>query len=266
MASPQNRPSLLVQLLLKVRPHALTAVLKTVLGIRRRVLELADGRYYWIDPVSNLGRFLGTGKEYEPQVSEVIQKYLRPGDVFLDVGANEGYFSVMAGRIVGQEGKVFAVEPQNRLREVIQRNRDLNGLGETLTHIPIGIGATEGNANLELASSVNTGASGMKRYWVIGSGSQEMPVHTLDSVIEANQIGRIRLMKVDCEGGEVGVIDGATRLLGSGLLEHLLVEYHPHVIGEAECKRLDEKIRCQGYTTQKIGEHVLYSFQGSSFS
>jgi FkbM family methyltransferase len=56
----------------------------------------------------------------------VLRRYLRPGAVFIDMGANEGYFSVLASGVVGPSGAVIAVEPQSRLQGVIQTNLDAN--------------------------------------------------------------------------------------------------------------------------------------------
>ena len=117
--------------LLRVRPIALTSVLKRALGIRRFAWELPDGRKYWIDPVSNLGRFLLFEGAYEEPVARMFRRILRPGDTFLDIGANEGYFSILAGHLAGGNGRVHAFEPQSRLQRVVKRNFTLNGMANS---------------------------------------------------------------------------------------------------------------------------------------
>ncbi len=259
MSAIRPQQSLLVRLLLRVRPHALTSILKPLLGIRRQVIQVESGARYWIDPVSNLGRFLSAGNLYEPEVGELIAKLLQPGNTFVDVGANEGYFSVLAGRIVGPKGTVISVEPQQRLKAVIERNRQLNQLEGVLHHVPFGIGAAEGVAQLQLASDVNTGASGAKRFWFIGAGEQPMKIKSLESLAQEFHLEQIHLLKVDCEGGEVGVLEGAQRLLKNHQIHHLLVEYHPHILGKRECERLHQLILAAQYTAKRFGEHTLYS-------
>jgi FkbM family methyltransferase len=249
--------------LLQVRPQVLASMLKRLLGIRREVVRVHGGFRLWLDPVSNPARFFLFGKPYEPEVSGLIEGLLQPGDVFVDVGANEGVFSVLAGLRVGEGGRVIAVEPQQRLHRVLLRNRSLNGLGSVMTILAMGLGAELGESTLELASDLNTGASGRRRVWSIGAGRQKMRVAPLDKVVRKLGLETIRLIKVDCEGGEVEVIAGARRTLSAGKVGALLVEYHPHVIGERACQELDETIRGFGFGARSIGEHhVLYEREG----
>src|SRR4051812_38970298 len=116
----------LYQCLARVRPAPVASALKRLLRVRRRAVTTPEGTF-WIDPVSNLGLELLRGR-YEPSLTEVVRRYLRPGGVFVDVGANEGYFSAIAARLVGPTGRVVAVEPQARLRPVLEENFRLNGV------------------------------------------------------------------------------------------------------------------------------------------
>ena len=83
---------------------------------------------YWIDPFSNLGQSLIAKKNYEPETQKIIENFLESGSVCIDVGANEGYFTCLMAKIVGQKGTVFAVEPQLRLLPLIFRNLNENRL------------------------------------------------------------------------------------------------------------------------------------------
>jgi len=56
----------------------------------------------------------------------VVKSCLPPGGIFIDLGANEGYFSVIGSKLVGMAGRVLAFEPQSRLQPVINRNSTLN--------------------------------------------------------------------------------------------------------------------------------------------
>src|SRR5258708_5878695 len=114
-------------LLRKTRPAALATHLKRLLGIKRTVVRTARGSFF-VDPVSHLGEFLIREGEYEPDMTATLRRHLQPGSVFADVGANEGYFSVLGGQIVGPAGRVIAIEPQARLRAVVEENIRLNGL------------------------------------------------------------------------------------------------------------------------------------------
>jgi hypothetical protein len=107
--------------LLKLRPALLASFVARVCGLNKRRLVRTEEGTFFINPISNFGSILLAG-EYEPQMGAVLRSYLRPGDVFIDMGANEGYFSVLASSLVGPHGTVIAVEPQSRLQGVIQTN------------------------------------------------------------------------------------------------------------------------------------------------
>ena len=83
----------------------------------------AKGIWLHLNPRTGSGYFNG---DVEPEVQEVLQKYLRPGMIFYDVGANIGFFSLLAARLVGEQGSVVAFEADPeiaaRLRENVNRN------------------------------------------------------------------------------------------------------------------------------------------------
>src|SRR5689334_3404918 len=112
--------------LMRVRPAQVAAALKMALRVRRQVIGSDSGHRFWVDPVSVFGMQLATAGVYEPGMTFLLKALLRPSDVFIDVGGNEGYFSVLAAGLVGSEGTVHCIEPQRRLREVLLRNFDLN--------------------------------------------------------------------------------------------------------------------------------------------
>jgi hypothetical protein len=80
----------------RVRPLELAALLKRLLRIRRLETE-AQGTKLWVDPASNFGtRVLHEGV-YEQELTQALQTLLKPGQTFVDVGANEGWFTVLVG-------------------------------------------------------------------------------------------------------------------------------------------------------------------------
>src|SRR5438093_9364815 len=106
--------------LLSIRPTQLGCLIKKLLFVRRRVTYAHNGCAYWIDPVSVFGFTLLSQQVYEESLSHVVETLLQAGDTFIDVGGNEGYFSILAARHV-QNGQVLCVEPQKRLLPVIRR-------------------------------------------------------------------------------------------------------------------------------------------------
>jgi FkbM family methyltransferase len=247
-------------LLLGVRPAELADFLKRLFCIKRRVAETPRGLKLWLDPVTHFAREATSGKGYEPEMSALVTGLLRPGDVFVDIGANEGYFSTLAATVVG-DGRVFAVEPQGRLIPVIEENLKLNGASNaTVSHLALA--DRNATATIHLQASVNTGVSGLFNPGRRGTGTETVPTMTLDDYFAANGIGRVRLMKVDCEGGEKLVLEGGRETLRSKRIEVLAWEYHPLVLSEEEIRTMDEFLQGCGYSFLNLGGQTLYCLPG----
>src|SRR5258706_5352934 len=110
--------------LMSVRPTILVALIKSIAHLKRTVVTSSEGKF-WIDPISHMGQAV-LEDYYEPSVQEVIKSHLHSGQTFIDVGANEGFYTVIASRLVGPQGRVVAIEPQNRLIPIIKENAKLN--------------------------------------------------------------------------------------------------------------------------------------------
>src|ERR1043166_4405466 len=185
--------------LMRVRPAQLSDLLKTTLRIRRSIVESKTGQLFWVDPVSILGMHLRNARVHEPQMTQLLLTLLRPSDAFIDIGGNEGYFSVIAASQV-RGGAVHCIEPQGRLQGVLQKNFELNGVKVALHQTAIS--GHDGELELFLRPSTNTGASSMFRHWKLGSRAERVPSVTLDSFFSRHSIGKVRLLKIDCEGAE----------------------------------------------------------------
>src|SRR5882757_4618176 len=144
------------QLLTRIRPMELAEFLKKITGIGYEEHTI-DGHTWYLDPASNFGNTLLTDRTYEPHVTNALLAVLGPGDVFLDIGANEGWYSVRAADIVGAGGKVFSMEPQARLWPVVLRNFLYNRL-HNCTLVPYAVGPIEGFIDIIVYPSMNTGA------------------------------------------------------------------------------------------------------------
>jgi FkbM family methyltransferase len=149
---------------------------------------------------------------WEAELARFLRQWLRPGDVFVDAGSNFGYFSVIAARLVGEHGRVYAIDasPENfrRLEETLRRNAVANvicrhaAVSDRCDRITIfqadvsnsGASTTVGNP----ADLLREGAS-------IGGEVEAFP---LPDLISAEDLARVSLIKVDVEGAEALVLDG----------------------------------------------------------
>jgi FkbM family methyltransferase len=260
-APPSPATRALYSLLLRVRPAQLGALLKTLLRIRRCYVTTQLGQHFWLDPVSVFGQAVLTKGAYEPILTRIVQGLLSAGDVFVDVGANEGYFSVLAASCVGGAGAVHAIEPQRRLNPVLRHNAEINS-AETIAIHNVVLADRVGTAQLFLRPSLNTGSSSIFRHWRFGSKHELVPALTLDEFFRRNSLERVRLIKVDCEGAEHLVVAGGSEVFGRQAIDILALEYHPAICGSQNCERTHERLRAFGLVASRLDGHLLYHRPG----
>jgi FkbM family methyltransferase len=233
--------------LMRVRPASLGSKIKFCLGIRRRVVETQAGRFY-IDPVSNFGISVQQRKSYEPELGDAVRSLLHEGDVFVDVGANEGFFSIIASKAVGANGHVVAIEPQSRLQSILARNvRENDALNIDI--IQRAISDAPGVAALSLSPDVNTGSSGLFRTTRYNLPTQDVLQTTLESLFKLLSLKNVKLMKMDIEGFEYEAVLGSREIFRIGVIQYLALELHPAILarrGKSERDIVEFLIDC-GY-------------------
>jgi FkbM family methyltransferase len=220
--------------LLRVRPAFVATWLKKWLRVERREVETPFGRF-WVDPVSQFGSALVSTAGYEPEMCRTLETFVRPGSVFLDVGANEGFFSVLGSRLVGPRGRVIAIEPQERLAPVIRANLELNACAN-VSIFSCAISDRHGEADLHLSPDTNTGSTALYQSTRYRLPRVTVPVTTLEDFVESAQLREIDFAKMDIEGFEYEAILGSPRLFESGRIAALALELHPGPIAH---RRLD---------------------------
>ncbi|HUJ47774.1 MAG TPA: FkbM family methyltransferase, partial [Rhizomicrobium sp.] len=140
-----------------------------------------------------------------------------PGMTVVDVGANDGYYTLFAARRVGSTGRVVAVEPSSRERVNLKRNIARNRL-DNVSVVPAALGSACGVADLRLAQGVHSGHNTLGKFahdGVLADRLQRVDVETLDKLEAALGLSRIDFIKIDVEGAEASVILGARHVLST---------------------------------------------------
>ncbi|MGD0085397.1 MAG: FkbM family methyltransferase [Acidimicrobiales bacterium] len=165
---------------------------------------------------NDLSRCIYVSGVFEPNETSFLASWLAPGMVVIDIGANEGVYTVLAAKLVGPAGRVVAVEPSPRERARLQRNIELNRLGDVVTVRPEGLLAEAGTESLRLADRSHTGQNtfGQPIYAQVHVTEEiEVPVTTLDALCTELALDRVDLVKVDVEGAELAVLTGGVTTL-----------------------------------------------------
>jgi FkbM family methyltransferase len=161
---------------------------------------------------------------------------IRPGDIVLDIGANQGFFSCYAAY---KGAKVFAFEPVPELFERLLFNVRRNGFADRVTAFPYAIGESDADVEIQVSASLGGGQSSIipeftKYYNVPVRQSIKVPCRTLPKILADLSAPTVRLCKLDVEGAEFGIL----RTLKASHLEKLqsiAVEYH---LGACEIRDL----------------------------
>lgn len=183
-------------------------------------------------------RTLLTEGKWDVDVEKLLRHYLKEGGVFLDIGANIGYFSLLASSLVGSSGKVIAIEPSLRALEIFTRNLRLNNYSN-ITLFSIGAGDISELKSLYLTTPNNIGASTLRKI-EHPVGKENIPVMRVGDLLETYNISP-KVVKIDVEGAEFSVLKG---------MENILKEHHPVVI----CELVEEYLQGFGVCMKDVLE------------
>jgi FkbM family methyltransferase len=192
--------------------------------VLRLFIEAAARRFAGADGVIKYGvgvglRFNATGSAAgyllgtsEIEEQELLARLLKPGHTFYDVGANVGFYSTIAARLVGPTGRVYAFEPYGPSAATAKRNAHLNGFSN-VTVVQTAIGSEEGTARLD----THTGPLST-HYRIARDASHatiEVPITSIDLYAARHHLHGPNVVMIDVEGREIDVLRGMFTTLSS---------------------------------------------------
>ena len=171
---------------------------------------------------------------YERNKFALLADHLRPGMSFVDIGSNKGDFAIWAAHLVGDRGSVVAVEPSPDNARWVRRSLDRNHT-ENVTLVEAALAQERGTAVLNLRP-----LSGWHTLLPADDAVGEVVVETrtLDEVVEESGVGPVDAIKIDVEGGELGVLRGADETLSAPGDRLILLDLHPPLVDPVEVARL----------------------------
>ena len=189
-------------------------------GIRLRV----DATHWMFS-----GQYLG-GVAYEPDTARFIQRQLRPGMVFVDVGANNGFFSLLAAHYVGAGGRVFAFEPNPPVFAALKQHVEINQLADRIRIFDVALADVATDAarlhvwaeHSGFSSLDAAGAPGAQH--LTGGAAVTIRTEVFDDWFAVQGVATIDLLKMDVEGFEGQVVAGMSRTLSERRIARIICE------------------------------------------
>lgn len=229
--------------LYSLKPKSLANTIKRLMAPdeRRRIINTGIGIRFYADPLTHLGRKMILDSRYEEKTVQTFRSEIQPGQVVLDVGANEGFFSALAGTLVGSQGLVISVEPQSRLRDLIEINFRINNV-ENFRIFLNAVGGEDGEeSELSLYPSMYTGQSGLIRKYQYSSSpaTEKIKFVSLNTILRECQVDSVDFVKVDVEGFENKVIKALLPAIAAGKVSKLLLDYHTEILLSQNVNPLD---------------------------
>jgi len=169
-------------------------------------------------PNDFVDKYLFITGSYEKEVVDKFTAILQLNDNVIDVGANIGYFSLLASKLVGTNGMVFSFEVSPPILSRLKRNIQINSI-ENIVIFPFAVSNKVGSAEFYISENMNSGLSSLRS--IDGTSHILVDTMTLDSVLD--RLPKIKVIKMDIEGAEGMALEGMVKLLNRDR-PHILME------------------------------------------
>lgn len=180
----------------------------------KRAIVLDNKLVFNIDTSSYLEWTMFFYGDYEPFIQKIIMSVLRPGDIVIDVGANIGIHSLVMAQTVGKTGAVYSFEPHPIIFNKLVTNIGLNNM-RWVHPIKAALSDSSGQAVLQgFGESSNQGTSTLCTSDKTNNQFQIKTI-TLDEFVASTKIPSLSLIKIDVEGHELNVLQGAIKTLAT---------------------------------------------------
>lgn len=211
-------------------------------GVVRRLFRLVPRRpvepvrngalrgYKWIVASGVDGYWLGT---YEPEMGDAVARAVAANGVFFDVGAHAGYYSLLASRLVGANGRVVAFEPDPRSIGYLKQHLQLND-ASNVSVVEAAVADVAGAAKFAPEAGGSGGA-------LSPTGTAMVTTVTIDALVDIGALPAPNYLKINAEGAEFRVICGARKVLRTIRPTVFLATHNPAV--ERQCLSALESLR-----------------------
>jgi len=179
-----------------------------------------QGHKMFLDQMDSL--HLSTNEIYEPLETELVKNEIKRGDIVLDIGANIGYYTLIYAKLVGEEGKVFAFEPDPNNFALLKKNVEINGYKNVIL-----VQKAVSNKNEKIKLYLSKGNLGDHRIYNSYNGRKSIEIESiiLDDYFINDK--KIDFIKMDIQGAEGGALQGLSNLIKKNKNLKIVTEFWP---------------------------------------
>lgn len=200
----------------------------------------------------------------ESHESQIFEKQLKKDQIVLDLGANIGYYSLLARSVVGPGGKVFSFEPSTENTSLIKKSIDANKF-ENITVVEAAVSDHDGYGSLFLSPYYKSEHSVFEYHYSSGDhkgDTQKIKLVTIDSFLENLGDPSVDVIKMDVEGSEKKALDGMKKTIEFNKKLTLITEFWPQGFANAGIEPEDflEILASLGFVLYHIDEFLQKTY------
>jgi FkbM family methyltransferase len=219
------------------------------------LLDIQGSKMYVDTRDTGVAPYLLEWGYYEKSETELVRSIVKEGMIVVDVGANIGYYTLLAAQLVGKTGKVFAFEPDPYNHSLLSKNTKINGYSNVVT-VQKAVYSNSKNVELHLDKR-NLGGHSLSTANVHEDKSVTVPATSLDDFFEKAHL-KISLVKIDVQGLETTVIEGMDRIVRENRDLQIILEFWPWGLQNAGSSALTllNKLGEYGFMLYEIEPHL----------
>jgi FkbM family methyltransferase len=180
---------------------------------------------------------------FDPAGIKFIKNQLYEGEIFIDIGANVGSYTLVASKLVGRSGRVIAFEPASKSFLRLSKNISMNGLKNVITERKAVLDRNT-RTDLYISGNHNLGMSSIFHHDSESGITENVETVTLDDYVEKHEISQVNIIKIDIEGSEILALKG---------MQRILERIHPRILIELK----EETIIHSGYQAKNIVDFLV---------
>ncbi|HEV2041386.1 MAG TPA: FkbM family methyltransferase [Casimicrobiaceae bacterium] len=232
------------------------------LGEHRALTYLRSGHKIFVDTRSvDIGTHLMLGGWWESNYATAFCNLLKPGDVILDIGANHGFYSLIAAPRISPGGHVYAFEPSKSFYDLIMASVSVNGLGDIVSVANLALGDADGDVTLAFDRHWSGGGHiemgrphGTKSDMPTGLERETVKCVSLDNYL-GGKLDKVDVIKMDIEGAEGLALKGMSKIIDRSPNLKMMMEFCPAMMAGFECDAnfVVQFLESRGFMCWEIG-------------